>query len=507
MEHRSTIRAGLSALLTLSALIQYQIIRLELPALHSSPLSEALSIALPPVVLGVGSLLQRYLPPICFLPLAIYPSLSASILPVFQLACLSLLVSLVVFASRSDLLAASAASVVFIAIDALVQSRFAALWSLKILRTFLPSLTFALACTHFALRSTILTTFRFSRGRRLRRKDTICLSNRLLVVSLISFLIGQLPPLVRPPEMPKEFSLLAQARGPTGLISVVERTGEYRILLADISVLGGYFDRSKYYPDSIFSQFYVHEAVRLTDNGQGDKAALCIGIGIGVVANGLSQHGINVTAVDIDPVVAQYAEKYFALEVPVVVEDAVSYVKKVPDNTFDYVIHDVFTGGTIPSALFSHEMFMNISRVLTCDGVIAVNFVGAIESPKTPATQAVSIVFQRLKAVFANVRAFSDGMDSRMHNVVFFASQDRQRTKFREPVDADFMGSPLRRRALASFQEHEVENAILEGSDSANPDWIMYRGLFDIAEEHRSLMYEIHPKDLWPAVLAAERAR
>ncbi|KAI0562002.1 S-adenosyl-L-methionine-dependent methyltransferase [Gracilaria domingensis] len=502
------MRTRLSALVTFATLIQYQIIRFELPALYSSPIADALSIGLPPVTIAVGALLLKWVPPICFLPVVIYPALSASIMPGYQLACLLLLTSLVVCASRADLFAASTASVIFFAIDMLVQNLFPSMWSNKMLRSYLPSITFSLASVHFALRSKTLATVRFWPGKRQRRNNKISLTYRLLLVSAVSSLTGQLPPLIQPPGIPADFSLLDQARGPTGLISVVEKQGMFRALLADISVLGGYFDSSKFYPDSIFSQFYVHEAVRFTDDNQGDRAALCIGVGIGVVANGLSAHGVNVTAVDIDPVVARFAEKYFALEVPVVVEDAVSYVAKTRDKSYNYVIHDVFTGGTMPSALFSNETFEDISRVLKSDGVLVVNFVGAVESPKTPATEAVSIVFQRLKHIFGNVRAFSDGMDSSMHNIVFFASNEPQKMKFRKPREEDFLGSPLRKRALSDFLEHEIDEEILEGSaDSSGVDWLMFRGLFDIAEEHRKLMYTLHPKDLWPAVLALERAR
>lgn len=280
------------------------------------------------------------------------------------------------------------------------------------------------------------------------------------------------------------------------------------MLLSDLSVLGGYFDAAKYYPDSIFSQFHVHEAVRLAGTRDREGTALCIGVGVGVVANAFKQHGVIVTAVEIDPVVALYAKQYFGLDVKVDVEDALSFVANSADNTFDYVVHDVFTGGTMSSALLSDATFKDIARVMKPDGVLAVNFVGDVQNPRSIPTQAVTIIYNRLKSIFGNVRLFSDGLDSRMHNIVFFASPAQSRMSFRPPSQADFLDSPTREKSLMTFQRHEVNNMSIptESYSPSTSDWIMYKGSFIIAEDHRRLMYSIYSKQLWLALLAIDRA-
>lgn len=88
-------------------------------------------------------------------------------------------------------------------------------------------------------------------------------------------------------------------------------------------------------------------------------------------------HGINTTIVEIDPVVLEYAVKYFDLAPNhhAVIDDAVHYAAQVANDTtqrYDYIIHDVFTGGAEPIALFTDEFLRNLHRALKPDGVIAI---------------------------------------------------------------------------------------------------------------------------------------
>ena len=41
-------------------------------------------------------------------------------------------------------------------------------------------------------------------------------------------------------------------------------------------------------------------------------------------------------------------------------------------STYDYIIHDVFTGGAEPIDLFTREFIMGLSDLLTPDGIIAI---------------------------------------------------------------------------------------------------------------------------------------
>ena len=87
-------------------------------------------------------------------------------------------------------------------------------------------------------------------------------------------------------------------------------------------------------------------------------------------------HGIDTTVVEIDPVVHEFAAKYFDLKEnnkPALV-DAVSYTAGLVEagKTYNYIIHDVFTGGAEPVDLFTLEFLQGLSDLLDPNGVIAI---------------------------------------------------------------------------------------------------------------------------------------
>ena len=108
------------------------------------------------------------------------------------------------------------------------------------------------------------------------------------------------------------------------------------------------------------------------------------GLGIGTAPKAFISHGINTTIVELDPVVHEFATKYFDLPTAhtKVIQDAVPWVEhttKTQPNSFDYIVHDVFTGGAEPTALFTQEFLQNLDTLLKEDGSIAI--VGFKTSP------------------------------------------------------------------------------------------------------------------------------
>ena len=87
------------------------------------------------------------------------------------------------------------------------------------------------------------------------------------------------------------------------------------------------------------------------------------------------QHGIDTTIVEIDPVVHDFATKYFSLppDHTKVIEDAVAYASRTAASgqKFDYIVHDVFTGGAEPVDLFTLEFMTDLHTMLKPGGVIA----------------------------------------------------------------------------------------------------------------------------------------
>ncbi len=102
------------------------------------------------------------------------------------------------------------------------------------------------------------------------------------------------------------------------------------------------------------------------------------GLGIGTTPSALVAHGIDTTIVEIDPVVHAFAKKYFDLREnnEPVLADAARYTKKLADDAagarFDYIVHDVFTGGAEPVDLFTLEFLQQLHTLLKPHGAIAI---------------------------------------------------------------------------------------------------------------------------------------
>jgi spermidine synthase len=68
--------------------------------------------------------------------------------------------------------------------------------------------------------------------------------------------------------------------------------------------------------------------------------------------------------------------KYFALPHAhnAVIADAISYASALAQSgvQYDYIVHDVFTGGAEPVDLFTLEFLMNLHTLLKPGGVIAI---------------------------------------------------------------------------------------------------------------------------------------
>lgn len=534
----------LSLLLVVPATLRLLKLQILLPALHGSlPTQLYLSLISLPLFL-----LSSYLPPIVLLPLLpLLPAVHAAALPLFELCLLAAITGLGAGLHRFPALAV-AVPIIYAPPQVISHpltvniSQHAQSFIVSLVTCLIATRSFALGelQQHFLAKRRTPPSKVKSKSKSRRRGSAFSLFQTVVLRTprhvFTAFLFAAVFGLseqalipagafvvkhLYPRRMPTNYSILAQERGPTGLVSVVQRAGKYRLLTADLSVLGGRHTREGYAQDSIFAQFYVHEAVRLTKRPNEDPEvkggrngnALCLGLGIGVVADAFHRLGSRVVAVEIDPVVAKYATRYFGMSAPNVTKiDAVEFLERAKSSgeRYDYVVHDVFTGGAVPGDLFSMDTWRGVRDVMEDDGVLAVNFVGAIDDPPTtPAVAAVALVYDRLKKVFGNVKLFSDGQDNRTHNLVFFASPVAQRLMFRDYVESDLMESGIRKEALDAFQRFEIKRELLGPGidDIEGSDWILHMGQWDTCKIHLDLMKTIHPKDLWPALYINEQLR
>ena len=152
-------------------------------------------------------------------------------------------------------------------------------------------------------------------------------------------------------------------------------------------------------------------------------------------------------------------------------------------ENYDYIIHDVFTGGAEPVELFTEEFLAGLSQLLHPEGVIAIvsmrnsdrhekkadrseqNYAGDLSSAST------RLVVSTVKVVFPHCRFFREeaapeGPDpiNNPHggdftNMVMFCRKSGV-LDFRDPVEADFLGSQARRHHLSP--KHEIDAEIFD---------------------------------------------
>jgi len=199
------------------------------------------------------------------------------------------------------------------------------------------------------------------------------------------------------------------------------------------------------------------------------------GLGAGTAPTALLTHGIATTILELDPLVHTYASAFFALPPnhTFIPGDAVAWVHRAASapasssnlTTYDYIIHDVFTGGAAPLALYTTSFLRALRKLLKDDGVAAINFTGDLARPASP----MHAVLRTIMHVFeGRCRAFRDvptadkhGMadvEEDMLNLAVFcvASPAAWPLRFRDAVERDYLASKTRRRFLVPRGEMEV---------------------------------------------------
>ncbi|OJJ48325.1 hypothetical protein ASPZODRAFT_61817 [Penicilliopsis zonata CBS 506.65] len=268
------------------------------------------------------------------------------------------------------------------------------------------------------------------------------------------------------------YHLIARQESTTGYISVLDNLDDgFRVMRCDHSLLGGQWTNAEgsynpVVPDPIYAVFATLEAIRLVETEQGEprtdaySKALVIGLGVGTTPAALINHGIETTIVEIDPVVHKFATEYFHLPRNhiAVIDDAQRFVQRsIADSEskqYDYIVHDVFTGGVEPLQLFTLEFFKGLDALLSPDGVIAINYAGDIT--RYPA----ALIVRTIRSVFPTCRIFREagpsGESDFTNMVIFCKKATSTPLKFRAPVEADFLRSKARKSYLVPENEIDV---------------------------------------------------
>jgi len=310
------------------------------------------------------------------------------------------------------------------------------------------------------------------------------------------------------------YKTLARADSVTGYVSVSEDPTQWkgiRVLRCDHSIIGGVF--LEYNMDSVFGSFYWLDFVRFierpVDKNAGQPRALQLGLGIGVTVGTMVKNNVSVDIVELDPAVVKFAQDHFALPPvnDIHVGDGRRFVQKIAKNeTYDYVLHDVFTGGLVPGSLFSLEMFKSVRRILKPEGILAVNFVGNVSAPAT------GLVIRTLKKVFEHIEVYSErhephekGPREPIFNMVFFCSSFPMSLRTITQKDKEpFKDSRMWLHMVDNFYVYNVkpENVTGLGFDTEGPivtdlDNPLRSMQKESAKIHWRIMRGLFPVEFW----------
>ncbi|KAI0178711.1 S-adenosyl-L-methionine-dependent methyltransferase [Hypoxylon sp. FL1284] len=313
------------------------------------------------------------------------------------------------------------------------------------------------------------------------------------------------------------WSIMDRGESMTGYISVLNNHQDgFRVMRCDHSLLGGEWTKfpRKIVAEPIYSVFTQLEAIRLIENPNkvpdNEAKALNIGLGIGTTPSALIAHGIDTTIVEIDPMVYDFSKKYFGLlsNHTAVIQDAISWSqsnKDVLHENYDYIVHDVFTGGAEPIPLFTVEFLSSLKHMLKPNGVIAINYAGDFTLPP------LGIVMNTINEVFPSCRVFREGEPPSAEaleetgrdfdNVIVFCTKTGEKVKFREAREADYLQSLARRAFLVP--KHEVDESAF--SAAAADAGILRANETEKLEEwhdtsalgHWAVMRTVIPSHIW----------
>jgi predicted membrane-bound spermidine synthase len=240
-----------------------------------------------------------------------------------------------------------------------------------------------------------------------------------------AFLLG-IPLLVSPGSAPRAGESYRAPDGERILVEdirdslygrlIVLRKGLYRLLVADGIVQTGMpVDPSQIQKGQGLQDRYLQELIPYMTPEPSRRKALIIGLAGGMTAAILKQHGMEVDAVELDPVVAGMAGRWFGFGGQAIVADGRRYMETSAQR-YDVCVLDAYAGDGLPGHLATVEAFRAARRMLRPGGALVMNFIGA------PGGDAFASVCRTLNAVFPNLLALRSEPGDDVQPITLFAA-------------------------------------------------------------------------------------
>lgn len=84
--------------------------------------------------------------------------------------------------------------------------------------------------------------------------------------------------------------------------------------------------------------------------------------------------GHKIDVIELDPLVYDYAVRYFGLRDvnEAYLEDALTVIPRLKEKSFDFIMHDIFTGGFMNKVLFEEKFLIRLKSILKEKGIMGV---------------------------------------------------------------------------------------------------------------------------------------
>jgi spermidine synthase len=160
---------------------------------------------------------------------------------------------------------------------------------------------------------------------------------------------------------------------------------------------------------------------------------LLIGLGGGTLAADLAASGAQVDAVEVDPVVADAARRFFmgGHGTRVYVEDGRTFLARCPPAIYDVLVMDAYAGEAPPPHLFTVEAWELARRAMKPGAVGVANLIGFGTGPNSGPTRYVG---RTIGTAFPWVRAYSCDEGDGPTNVIYMFGDRPRRIRSLPPV-------------------------------------------------------------------------